>query len=585
VERIAHHVERSAASGDTDAAATLVTAARSVAPRAPATAASWLRTALAIDRTGSAAERTSLMVELAKALQASGRHHRARDVLLEATEVVDPDAVAQRIEISAALAAVEHGLGHPDTARVRLQSMLDGLPADVPAELRARLTFQLAFDAAYIPDLEGLRRLAGTSAPVLRETEPALAICDDALAILGASWYGHGEEIGWRSAAVHGQIEALGERFRHRRAFVGYVVGSVHLATQDLDRASEMVAYGTTALRDAPDETAFVSFMAFAALVAIARGQVPAAREATVATEEAARLQGGGTGLAQALGMRASVALLDGDLEDAARAAAEWPEVAERLDRFQISRVSHAYFALIRAIDDPAGGAAAIREHMGRDLEFAEPEYAARKLGPQYVRLLLALDERAEAERVTAAIEANAARHDLPVSRSGALLARAELRLTGGDPMRALDGALHAAELAASRGYLYERFWADVVAARALSVLDRRDEAVDRLRAQATRVAEGGAWALRDAAARELRRLGSRLPTVLRARGEEGELTDRERQIAELVAAGRTNKEVGRMLFLSPKTVEHSLSRIYAKLTIRGRGELAAAMAAAGGAA
>jgi DNA-binding CsgD family transcriptional regulator len=55
----------------------------------------------------------------------------------------------------------------------------------------------------------------------------------------------------------------------------------------------------------------------------------------------------------------------------------------------------------------------------------------------------------------------------------------------------------------------------------------------------------------------------------------EGALSDRERRIAELVARGRSNKEVAATLFISAKTVENNLSRIYAKLGVRTRTELA----------
>jgi DNA-binding NarL/FixJ family response regulator len=58
-------------------------------------------------------------------------------------------------------------------------------------------------------------------------------------------------------------------------------------------------------------------------------------------------------------------------------------------------------------------------------------------------------------------------------------------------------------------------------------------------------------------------------------------LSARERSTAELVAAGRSNKEVAAALFVSPKTVENNMSRIYAKLGVRSRMELALASAAA----
>ena len=51
-------------------------------------------------------------------------------------------------------------------------------------------------------------------------------------------------------------------------------------------------------------------------------------------------------------------------------------------------------------------------------------------------------------------------------------------------------------------------------------------------------------------------------------------LTPQELQITLLVAEGLTNRDVGARLFLSPKTVEFHLTRIYRKLEIHSRSEL-----------
>jgi DNA-binding NarL/FixJ family response regulator len=56
-------------------------------------------------------------------------------------------------------------------------------------------------------------------------------------------------------------------------------------------------------------------------------------------------------------------------------------------------------------------------------------------------------------------------------------------------------------------------------------------------------------------------------------------LNPTERRIAELVAKGCTNHEVASRLFLSPKTVEWNLSKIYRKVHVRSRTELAAKLA------
>ena len=58
-------------------------------------------------------------------------------------------------------------------------------------------------------------------------------------------------------------------------------------------------------------------------------------------------------------------------------------------------------------------------------------------------------------------------------------------------------------------------------------------------------------------------------------------LTPTETRVARLVASGRTNREVSRDLFMSVKTVEANLSKIYRKLEVRSRSELAVRMARA----
>jgi DNA-binding NarL/FixJ family response regulator len=72
-------------------------------------------------------------------------------------------------------------------------------------------------------------------------------------------------------------------------------------------------------------------------------------------------------------------------------------------------------------------------------------------------------------------------------------------------------------------------------------------------------------WA--ETARAELARVGGRR----RASG----LTETERRIAGLVAEGRSNKEIAAALYVTPKTVETRLTRMYAKLGVHSRAELA----------
>jgi DNA-binding CsgD family transcriptional regulator len=74
-------------------------------------------------------------------------------------------------------------------------------------------------------------------------------------------------------------------------------------------------------------------------------------------------------------------------------------------------------------------------------------------------------------------------------------------------------------------------------------------------------------WAER--ARSELARIGGRVPSA------PGDLTPTERRVAELVAAGSSNKEVAATLFIAPRTVEGHVTQIYAKLGVHSRAELA----------
>jgi DNA-binding CsgD family transcriptional regulator len=73
----------------------------------------------------------------------------------------------------------------------------------------------------------------------------------------------------------------------------------------------------------------------------------------------------------------------------------------------------------------------------------------------------------------------------------------------------------------------------------------------------------------------ELARVGARRPSP------SGELTPTEQHVAELAAEGRSNKEIARALHVTVSTVEAHLSRVYAKLDVRSRAQLASRLASA----
>jgi DNA-binding CsgD family transcriptional regulator len=105
---------------------------------------------------------------------------------------------------------------------------------------------------------------------------------------------------------------------------------------------------------------------------------------------------------------------------------------------------------------------------------------------------------------------------------------------------------------------------------------NRRVDARQQLRAAHEAFATMGAGPFADRAARELRATGE----TVRKRTVDtlDELTPQEAQIARLAADGNTNAEIGAQLFLSPRTVEWHLRKVFTKLGISSRRELRSAL-------
>jgi DNA-binding CsgD family transcriptional regulator len=117
-----------------------------------------------------------------------------------------------------------------------------------------------------------------------------------------------------------------------------------------------------------------------------------------------------------------------------------------------------------------------------------------------------------------------------------------------------------------------ERARARLALGRVLRRAQQRSEAQAVLEHAVARFDELGAALWAESARAELARIGGRAPS-----GDD--LTPTEQRIAELVASGMTNREVAAALFVTPKTVESTLTRIYRKLGVRSRTELARRLA------
>jgi DNA-binding NarL/FixJ family response regulator len=159
-----------------------------------------------------------------------------------------------------------------------------------------------------------------------------------------------------------------------------------------------------------------------------------------------------------------------------------------------------------------------------------------------------------------------------PQPRDRLVWRRVQALLGADDSPALLEDALRKAE---ELNLVLDALWTRIDLGSALAPLDRA-RAKDVLSAAAQAAAELGARTEQQAAEKRLRALGVR--TWRRGASAEP-LTERERAVARLVAAGATNPEIAQQLFLSRKTVERHVSNVLRKVGVRNRAELAAKVA------
>jgi DNA-binding CsgD family transcriptional regulator len=135
-----------------------------------------------------------------------------------------------------------------------------------------------------------------------------------------------------------------------------------------------------------------------------------------------------------------------------------------------------------------------------------------------------------------------------------------------------LEAALAAAE---QSEYGLESVWIGLDLGLALAEAGS-GRAIGELEHVATHASELGALTVLELAEQRLRSLGVR--TWRRGTSAPG-LTDREREIVRLIAAGASNPEIAQQLFLSRKTIERHVSNALKKVGVRNRAELAARVA------
>jgi DNA-binding CsgD family transcriptional regulator len=269
------------------------------------------------------------------------------------------------------------------------------------------------------------------------------------------------------------------------------------------------------------------------------------------------------------LAILAEIDAYRGETEKARRAIPELLRVAETARfRWAAFRLRTALAVLELAYDD---GAASWRQ-VAELLDNVEQldGYLAQLAGSTGIEALLAIGDLRQAERLLARIDQRAAEGDTAL-RPLVLRCRGLLLVSQGDSERAI-ASLEAAALAPEPPQGVNPF----ELARTLLALGTVQRRVQQKRAahESLRVAAEiferlGARLWVEKARSELRRIGGRTPS-------DDQLSETERRIVELVVAGRRNSEVAAELSLSPNTVAWNLSKVYRKLGVRSRTELAA---------
>ena len=562
----ARHLAHAAAPGDAESAATLRAAAALVRPQAPAIAADWLVAARRADpRLGADGQ-----LALAETMVEAGRLEAALAVVDEAAVADGAADREHRVGLAVAGATVERLLGRHEAGSRRLERVLDEAPGS------GLLMAHLAISAYEL----GAAEETAAWAQRARASDADRLVHAAAAAMLAPAHAFAGRADAAR-AEGDAAVEAVDRASDAELAGAGELLTAVAWGLLAVERFVDVLSVARRSalvIRATGNGPAAIALDVAAISALGLLGRIEEAVAAADEAEQAARVTGNDQAVQWALWMHAWALLERGDL-DAALAAAEGSvDLAQRLDDSALTTIARAVLgAVLVARGEPARGRPLL------DAYDLEPGWRCRWT-PPLVEADLALGDASAAAAHADQATALAGSTPLAGPRAAAGRAQALVALARGETARAVELAGAAVADAERVDGALDVARARLIAGRALAASDR-DGALLELAAAEQASATAGAARVRDEALQEQRRLGRRVGRGGergRAGGGVGALSPREREVAGLVADGRTNREIAARLFLSEKTIETVLSRVFRKLGVRSRVEVAARVAAAG---
>ena len=343
----------------------------------------------------------------------------------------------------------------------------------------------------------------------------------------------------------------------------------------DLDGARELLEREWQACLDWAAEPELLYMATHRGPLAIWRGDL--AEAAMIADEALERAQqlGGDNSLSLAMTIQVAAAAYQGRVEDARRCGLTALDIA---DRTGLWRSGEWPRLLLGFLEVSLGRHPEAMEYLD-PLVAAFPANPCTELGlawfvPDAIEALVGLGRLDDAERLIARMEHNGARLDRPWMLCVGMRGRAMLLAARAD----LDGGEEMAQRALAE---HDRLPMPFERARTLLLLGQiqrrrrhRGDATATLTEALQLFEKIGAQLWVDRADDELRRISARSATF--------GLTAAEMRVAQRAAAGLSNKEIAAELFISAKTVEMNLSRVYRKLGIRSRAQLASCLGGAG---